>query len=239
MPGTVDRRRIPGCGPTPAGNYAAVVVDDERRCTTGAVEAYPDLPYFFFGHGWGSMIARGCPSTAPTLPAHPVRHRRADRRDDALDAGGTGGRRHERYRAGRVHDGHIRPMVVSVSPTCRPAPRWGPPTVCADHATDPLNGLATPMSNRFINDFVLLYDEVNDRWADGIDAALPVLIVAGELDPVANYGEGAFHVANSCGRAAAAMCAPSCTRAYATDPQRAADPRTRRGRDHRVCGSHL
>ena len=43
----------------------------------------------------------------------------------------------------------------------------------------------------------LLYDEVNDGWADGIDAALPVLIVAGELDPVANYGEGAFHVANS------------------------------------------
>ena len=69
--------------------------------------------------------------------------------------------------------------------------------VRADHATDPLNGLATPMSNRFINDFVLLYDEVNDGWADGIDAALPVLIVAGELDPVANYGEGAFHVANS------------------------------------------
>lgn len=28
-------------------------------------------------------------------------------------------------------------------------------------------------------------------------SGLPILIVAGEQDPVANYGEGAYHVANA------------------------------------------
>mgnify|MGYP000853917956 FL=1 len=42
-----------------------------------------------------------------------------------------------------------------------------------------------------------MYDAVNEGWAEGVDTALPVLVIAGELDPVANYGEGAFHVANA------------------------------------------
>jgi len=45
--------------------------------------------------------------------------------------------------------------------------------------------------------FVDVYDQANDRaWYSAIGAQLPVLILAGEQDPVANYGEGAFHVAN-------------------------------------------
>src|SRR5699024_3742369 len=44
--------------------------------------------------------------------------------------------------------------------------------------------------------FVDVYDQANDRALySAIGAQLPVLILAGEQDPVANYGEGAFQVA--------------------------------------------
>ncbi|MDX5399532.1 MAG: alpha/beta hydrolase, partial [Actinomycetes bacterium] len=44
---------------------------------------------------------------------------------------------------------------------------------------------------------VELYDRVNsDEWYGSVPADLPVLILAGDQDPVTNYGEGAYHVAN-------------------------------------------
>lgn len=67
----------------------------------------------------------------------------------------------------------------------------------ADHAVDPLNNFGAPMSLRFVSDFAGIYDQVNDpAWYAAIPAGLPVLILAGDQDPVANYGEGALHVAN-------------------------------------------
>ena len=42
-----------------------------------------------------------------------------------------------------------------------------------------------------------LYDQANDdSFYAALPVDLPVLILAGEQDPVANFGEGAFHVAN-------------------------------------------
>ena len=53
------------------------------------------------------------------------------------------------------------------------------------------------MSARFLQGFVDIYDEANaDSWYATISNDLPVLILAGDQDPVANYGEGAYHVAN-------------------------------------------
>ena len=34
-------------------------------------------------------------------------------------------------------------------------------------------------------------------WARGIPTDLPILLLAGDQDPVSNYGEGAYHVANA------------------------------------------
>src|SRR5699024_8186363 len=69
--------------------------------------------------------------------------------------------------------------------------------VVADHGRDPFNNFGAPMSARFMQGFVDVYDQANDRALySAIGAQLPVLILAGEQDPVANYGEGAFQVAN-------------------------------------------
>lgn len=34
-------------------------LQDERRLHDIAVGEHPELPYFIFGHSWGSMLARG------------------------------------------------------------------------------------------------------------------------------------------------------------------------------------
>ena len=70
--------------------------------------------------------------------------------------------------------------------------------VVRDHARDPFNNFGAPLSARFLRGFIELYDAAN---GEGFYAALrpeaPVLILAGDQDPVTNYGEGAYHVANA------------------------------------------
>lgn len=69
--------------------------------------------------------------------------------------------------------------------------------VVADHGRDPFNNFGAPMSARFLQGFVELYDRANgEEFYMGLPASLPVLILAGDQDPVAHYGEGAYHVAN-------------------------------------------
>lgn len=69
--------------------------------------------------------------------------------------------------------------------------------VVADHGADPFNNFGAPMSARFLKGFVDAYDRANaDSFYSSLPGDLPVLILAGEQDPVANFGEGAFHVAN-------------------------------------------
>ncbi len=183
---------------------ARVVVDDEKTLHDLTVEAYPGLPYFMFGHSWGSMIARGYTTahgadlTGLILCGVAAQlggiEQAVDR--DVLAAAIAGGHGTE---PGLELMGAMFAGMVDRYPDAQTGLEWvaADPGVRADHAADPLNALTTPMSNRFIADFVGLYDAVNDGWAQGVDPALPVLIVAGDQDPVANYGEGAYHVANS------------------------------------------
>lgn len=182
---------------------ANVVVADERTLHDAAVAAYPGLPYFVFGHSWGSMIARGyatahgadlaglmlCGVAAQMEGIESVLDRAA-----LAQAASTHGTEPGDQFVAAMFSGMIERFPGAVNGN-----EWiaADTRVLADHAGDPLNALAQPMSNRFVQDFVSLYDAVNDGWADGISPSLPVLLLAGEQDPVANYGEGALHVAGS------------------------------------------
>lgn len=69
--------------------------------------------------------------------------------------------------------------------------------VVRDHGIDPLNNFGAPMTVRFLRGFIDLYDVANaDDWYASVRTDLPVMILAGDQDPVTNYGEGAYHVAN-------------------------------------------
>ena len=58
----IDHSGRDGTGTTESQTFhrieQKVVVDDEKTLHDLAVEAFPGLPYFMFGHSWGSMIAR-------------------------------------------------------------------------------------------------------------------------------------------------------------------------------------
>ena len=192
-----------------AGDGAAdVVVADALRLQSEARDLLADrsdLPWVVYGHSWGSLIARAMASEPET-------------RLSGLVLGGIAAQMHGLE---RVLDRSALAGLASGDAAAEPAPthlvgqlfdgfleRFGPgagPTawvaldadVVADHGRDPFNNFGAPLSARFLQGFVDLYDRVNgDGWYATVPAGLPVLILAGDQDPVTNYGEGAYHVAN-------------------------------------------
>lgn len=183
-----------------------VVVDDERTLRTLVRDRHPDLPYVVFGHSWGSMIARGlvggdsdqvdglilCGIAAGIHGIENVLDREA-----LAGETDTEGPAPEVYVAS-MFDGFISRYESGSGPTAWVA---RDPDVVRDHAVDPLNNFGAPMSVRFLQGFVDLYDTANsDAWYSSVRADLPVLIIAGDGDPVANFGEGAYRVANQLAR---------------------------------------
>ncbi|NMD56084.1 MULTISPECIES: alpha/beta fold hydrolase [Tsukamurella] len=178
-----------------------VMVADARSLGATVREQHPGLPFVVFGHSMGSMIARGaavesaaeidglvlCGIAAQIPGAHTV-----DRAALAAvpDQAGPAPLAY----VGALFDGFVSRFGEGAGPTdwvARDA------DVVRDHGKDPFNNFGAPMSARFLRGFLDLYDAAN---GDGFYAALPsttpVLILAGDQDPVTNYGEGAYHVAN-------------------------------------------
>ena len=193
-----------------AGDDAArVVVADALRLQAEARDRLGDpsgLPWVVYGHSWGSMIARGMATDGRSAPLA------------GLVLGGIAAQMHG---IEQVVDRTALAALAAGDHAAEPAPeslvgqlftgfleRFGPdagPTawvaldadVVADHARDPFNNFGAPLSARFLQGFVDLYDQVNAAgWYDRLPAGLPVLVLAGDQDPVAHYGEGAYHVAN-------------------------------------------
>lgn len=189
-----------------AGDEAArVIVDDELTLQAKARDILPGTPYIVFGHSWGSMIARGMASrpeselTGLALCGIAAQwqgiERVIDRKDLAEAA--TGDDRADPV-PGHLVDQFFDGFLDRCGPDAGPT-SWVAldEAVVSDHGRDPFNNFGAPMSARFLQGFVDLYDEANaETWYATIPAALPVLIIAGDQDPVANYGEGAYHVAN-------------------------------------------
>ena len=66
-----------------------------------------------------------------------------------------------------------------------------------DHAEDPFDAFTHPTHNVSLLDFIRMMQCINGKeWAQKIPAELPILLIAGDQDPVGNYGEGVMRVAN-------------------------------------------
>lgn len=181
---------------------AATVVEDERTVQQVVRKRHPDLPYVLFGHSWGSMIARALASGDATGIDGLVLCGIAAQMDgieSAVDRSALVNAPDDRAPAseelvGQLFAGFVDRYGEGAGPTdwvARDA------DVVRDHSVDPLNNFGAPMSVRFLRGFVGLYDQVNAAdWYDTVRNDLPVLILAGDQDPVTNYGEGAYHVAN-------------------------------------------
>lgn len=180
-------------------------VEDENSLRKLVVADYPDLPYFMFGHSWGSMIAR-CHAAhygkgmAGLLLCGLVAQLKGA---DALLC-------NEKMRT-TVESGHGKDdgseflNILFAGMTERYDNPLGPtdwiardPAVVADHARDPFNNLANPPTTQLIHDFVELYRfNAAEDWAGKLPKTLPVYFIAGDQDPCCNYGEGLYNVANA------------------------------------------
>ncbi len=179
-------------------------VEDEYSLTQIAKEEYPDLPYFIFGHSWGSMIGRAymtrhgeeldglmlCGVVEQWLGADQIDRQALQAEIDAgrgaepapdallgqLFAGAT-----DRF----GDDPHPNDWIAAFRP------------IVDDHAVDPFNNFNAHMTTRFLKDFVDINDVATaPDIAEHFPLDLPVLLLAGDQDPVGNYGEGVYHAAN-------------------------------------------
>lgn len=184
------------------GESATVIVQDEVTLYRKAKELFPDLPYVVFGHSLGSMIARalvlqpgvevdglalggiavGMRGVESTLDREALKAAvAADGSAPAADA-----------LVGQLFDGFYDRLGPDFGPTDWVARNAD---VVRDHGRDPFNNFGAPLSNRFLQGFVDVYDQANgDDFFDRLPQ-VPVAIFAGAEDPVTNYGEGAREVA--------------------------------------------
>jgi alpha-beta hydrolase superfamily lysophospholipase len=180
------------------------VIADEETLREKVTSMFPALPYVVYGHSWGSMIARVQAARHPrglaglVLGGIAARWRAIEEFDrHALDrAIGTG----DGAGSGDSFQAHLFEGFLDRYEDVQGPTDWvaRDRDVVRDHASDPLNGFGAPMSLRFVRDFVGLYDEANaPEWAGRIPAVLPVLILAGDQDPVAGFGEGAYVAATA------------------------------------------
>lgn len=184
------------------GADPGVFISDEAELALRARAIVPDVPFLVFGHSWGSMIMRAylaegsgdvagavlCGTPAGMLGIAEGRdHALAQIRDEgagAVDSGALAlmlGPLNRRY-------GSDATPIDWVS---------GSPAVLADYVSDPLNLGQRPVTAGFAASFAALYERVDGAgWASRVPHEVPVLLIAGEEDPVGDWGEGVRRVAD-------------------------------------------
>lgn len=176
-------------------------VKDEKSLHDIAKEEYPDLPYFVFGHSWGSMLARAyaayygedlqglllcglCSQWKGCEDAYLNEEFKAAFEKDPYQSAGEW--------FGRIFSGMTDRIENPNSPS-----DWiaNDPRVVEDHANDMFNTFDTTLELPW--DFVQLYHFIeSEKWAPMVPSKLPVYLISGDQDPCGNYGEGLYHVAN-------------------------------------------
>lgn len=177
-------------------------IEDEHTLRKMAEEKYPGLPFIMFGHSWGSLIARGYGAKYGSDMKGLILCGIASQIKSIEEMDGE--QIHQDIIAGKGQEPALEYMAqLFAGMTDRYENPNGPndwiaksDEVVADHAGDP-NNLQKPATVQLMADFVDLYNDVmGPQWAGKISKDLPVHIIAGDGDPVANYGEGAYYVLN-------------------------------------------
>ena len=184
-----------------SGGYMTFL-KDEKKLHDIAKASYPALPYFVFGHSWGSMLARGYAAhygndlaglmlcgVCSLWPGYELVYNDPDV--------------NEAYKsnpyqpAGKALDLLLGGMTDRIENPNGPGD-WiaKDPRVVADHAGD--------MFNTFDTTLELVYDVCalqhfteTPAWAPMVPQNLPCYLIAGDQDPCGYYGEGLYHVANT------------------------------------------
>lgn len=174
---------------------------DEKSLHDIAVSDYPDVPYFIFGHSWGSMIARGYAAyygqdikgimlcgICSQWKSCEIQYNNPEFRKAYEE--------NPKQRAGKWFETVFAGMTDRIENPNGPSD-WiaNNPDIVKDHAGDMFNTFDTTIE--LVWDFVQLYHFIeNDEWAQMVPKDIPVYLISGDQDPCGNYGEGLYHVAN-------------------------------------------
>ena len=178
------------------------MMEDEHTLKKIVCEKYPDLPYFLFGHSMGSFITRDFIA------------KYGNELNGATICGTTGifsGAKESQKKLKEIIDaGHGEesdPNVVGslmgwMCERCGEISignEWicHDPYVQIDHAQDPFDAFTRPTSNRSIYDFIQMMLTIEGtQWAEKVPTKLPIYNIAGDQDPVGEYGLGVCQVSN-------------------------------------------
>lgn len=183
-----------------SGGYMTYL-KDEKSLHDIARADYPQLPYFVFGHSWGSMLGRayaalyGEDLAGLMLCGLVSQFKGCEFEYD--DPGIRAALAADPYQPsgewfGKVFTG----MTDRIESPNGPAD-WIAvnPDIVADHGGDMFNTFDTTLE--LVWDLVELYHFIeNPEWAATVPSGLPVYLISGDQDPCGNYGEGLYHVAN-------------------------------------------
>jgi alpha-beta hydrolase superfamily lysophospholipase len=184
------------------GKGYITTTEDEKSLHDIVTKDFPGLPFVMFGHSWGSMIARSfaacygsslaglviCGTCGVMEGMGPVAEELK-----ALINAGKGNERDPKF-LGQMFAGWTGRYENPAGPN-----DWisGDPDVVADHAADPFNNLYNPPTNQANYDLADIIAHITGQgWAEKVPETLPVYNIAGDQDPVGNYGEGVYGVSN-------------------------------------------
>ncbi|BAK44645.1 alpha/beta fold hydrolase [Eggerthella sp. YY7918] len=179
------------------------MMEDEHSLMELTREKYPDLPYFMFGHSMGSMIARdfaatyGDELTGLIICGTPGIFRMTDEVAPKLQAAIDEGKAHESDPA------FVGELMGWMFARCEEGAQLGNEWIChdpyvqKDHAEDPFDAFTHPTHNISLLNFIEMMKVIEGpEWAAKVPADLPILNIAGDQDPVGEWGAGVYQVAN-------------------------------------------
>lgn len=178
------------------------MMEDEHTFKQLVCEKYPGLPYFLFGHSMGSFIARdyiatyGEDLTGVTICGTAGYFRGAAEAGEKLKAAVEAGKGTE---ADPELTGALLGWMGERCGEITLGNEWicSDPYVQKDHAEDPFDAFTRPTSNRSLYDFTqMMLCIQGTQWAEKVPKALPIYNIAGDQDPVGEYGKGVYEVSN-------------------------------------------
>ena len=179
------------------------MMEDEHSLKELVAEKYPGLPYFMFGHSMGSMIARdfaakyGSELAGLVICGTPGVFRMTDVVAPKIEAAIAEGKAHESDPA------FVGELMGWMFARCEEGATLGNEWIChdpcvqRDHAQDPFDAFTHPTHNVSLLDFIGMMKVVEGvEWAEKVPTDLPILNIAGDQDPVGEWGAGTYQVSN-------------------------------------------